>query len=294
MEANKKNSVEETVFPVGSSDTGAENSDATEKDSGTAQKVQGALDQIAQDMAGVTELIREALPDEDWQDQTPSGSIQAPCGYSEVLVAHHDRGGMVTEEYRSLRTNLLARYAQERFCFLVTSAEAGEGKTVTCLNLAFVLAERVDHRTIVVDFNLRNSQMAELLKVPSSPGVADYLRGKSELSQIIQPTVYPNLFFIPAGNLEGYQASELLGRSGLKKLIAQVREDFDYVLLDTPSVNKYSDAGVAGLEAGDALLVVRMNKTRREAVTQAIQSLQNANINLIGMLMTHQKKHFFN
>ncbi len=214
--------------------------------------------------------------------------------YPRVLVAWHDRGGKVTEEYRSLRTNLLAKSRDDRFCLMITSAQAHEGKTVSCLNLAFVMAERVDHKTVVVDLNLRNGQMAKLLGARPGPGVADYLRGTADLHGILQPTAYPNLFFLPAGRIENHQPSELLGRSELKRLVGQLRKDFDYVLLDTPAANQFSDACVAGLATGEALLVVRSHKTTREAVTRAINGLQNANVNLVGILMTHWRDRFFN
>jgi capsular exopolysaccharide synthesis family protein len=213
--------------------------------------------------------------------------------YSKVLVAWHDRGGKVTDEYRSLRTNLLARCRDDRFCLMVTSAEPHEGKTVSCLNLAFVMAERVDQKIVMVDLNLRSGQLAKLLNARPGPGVADYLHGAAELSEILQPTAYPNLFFIPAGRLDRYQPSELLGRSELKRLVAQLRTDYDFVLLDTPAVNQFSDAGMAGLVTGEALLVVRMNKTPREAVAQAISGLRNANVNVVGILTTHAHRRFF-
>jgi Mrp family chromosome partitioning ATPase len=124
--------------------------------------------------------------------------------------------------------------------------------------------------------------------------VADYLRGAAELHEILQPTACPNLFFLPAGGMENHQPSELLGRSELKRLVGQLRKDYDYVLLDTPAANPFSDAAVAGLATGEALLVVRSHKTPREAVTQAIHGLQNANVNLVGILMTHWRQRFFN
>ncbi len=293
-----------------------ESADPIASETVDAAQVDAALDQIAQKVETVSDLIgRTATQESPAQDDTVTIDVPVPqensssnqrwrCGetvgrptyaeYSPLLVAYHERGGKITEEYRALRTNLLAKYCDDRFCLIITSPEAGEGKTITTLNLGMVMAERLDHRTVVVDLNLRDSRMAELLGAKSSPGVADYFRGTVGLEQIVQPTVYPNLFFVTAGKTEWNRIGELLGRSELKQMVEHLKKQFDYVLFDTPPVNRYSDACVAGLAAGQALLVVRMNKTTKEEVEQAVRSLRCANVNVVGMLLTHRKSHLFN
>lgn len=236
-----------------------------------------AVPDAAEPMSAVTD---ESVPD----------APAAPAGYSRFLVVHHDRDGKNAEEYRAIRTSLFARYGEDRISLVVTSAEPGEGKTVTSLNLGLVLAERRDRRTVVVDLDLRHNRMAQLLGTSASPGVADVLSGRADLADIIQPTEYPNLFFIPGGRMDGHPAGELLGRAELKAMMDRLRDDYDYALFDTPAVNWYSDAGVAGLAAGEALLVVRLNKTPQEKVEQAIRQLRTANVAVVGMVMTHGKR----
>lgn len=207
-------------------------------------------------------------------------------GYEPQLVAHHDRGGRITEEYRGLRTHLLAQYTNERFCLLVTSAEAREGKTVTCLNLALVLCERREYRTVVVDCDLRKGGIAALLRMRNSPGMADLLRGDATLDDVVQPTSYPNLFVIPAGPAKFEEVGELLGRQELEEAVGRLRRDYDYVLLDTPPL-KVSDARILGRIVREALLVVRMYKTHRESVDEAVRLLRSANVKPVGVVLTH-------
>jgi len=211
-------------------------------------------------------------------------------GYSQLLVAHHDRGGTITEQYRTLRTNLLGRSSDERFCHVITSPQPGEGKTLTCLNLALVLAERTDYHTIVVDCNLHDSTTAELLTARAHPGLADVLQEVASLADVIQPTAYPNVSFIPAGGANGVHAGELLGRSKLKEIAHELRRQYDYILFDTPPINTTSDAAVVGRAVGEALLVVRMNKTHRDAVDRAIRLLRAANVKTVGMVLTHHRQ----
>jgi capsular exopolysaccharide synthesis family protein len=211
-------------------------------------------------------------------------------GFAEELVAYHDRGGKITEEYRALRTSLLAQNPQERFSYVLTSAEPTEGKTVTTVNLGFVLTERPDRETVLVDFDLRKPRLARLLNGDREPGVADYLRGNAKVEDIIRPSVYPNLFYIPAGRVHHSEVGELIGRSEVETLVEQLRRTHDFVLFDSPPLNSVSDAGILGQVVGQVLLVVRMAKTRRESVEQAVRLLHAANVDLGGVVMTHRSR----
>jgi len=224
-------------------------------------------------------------------DAPPAGELAGAANnnYAPELMAYHDRGGKITEQYRALRTNLLAQCNDERFCLTVTSAEAGEGKTVTCVNLAMILAERQERGTVIVDGDLRKGAVASLLRLPRSPGLTDLLRGQARLPEVIQPTVYPNLFVIAAGEVGRGEVGEIVGRPEIHEVIAELRRQYDYVLLDTPPVNAFSDGPILGRAAGQAIVVVRMNRTRQESVDRAIRLLRAANVEVAGIVLTHQR-----
>jgi len=236
----------------------------------------------------------EAVREEAGARQTrfpfvPDGS--GTDGYSPLLLPHHDRGGTVAEEYRGLRTSLLSQCPDQRFCYVITSAVVGEGKTVTCLNLGLVMAERQEYRTIVVDFDCRKKKMAGLLAARATPGIADVLRGKARLQDVVQPTAYANLFLIPAGQARSDELGELVTRPELDEAVAELRRSYDYVLFDTPPVNVVSETAMMGRAVGEALVVVRMNRTHRESVEKAIRLLHAANVKVVGMVLTHRKYH---
>ncbi len=221
--------------------------------------------------------------------KTLASQVNGKADFAEVLVAHHDRGGAITEEYRALRTSLLASCADEKFCYLVTSSLENEGKTVTCLNLALVMTERLDRRTIVVDCDLRKGRATSLFGALRRPGMAELLRGEVKLKEVVQRTAYPNLWFIPAGQARHEEVAELIGRAETGMIVSDLRRRYDYVLFDTPPINRVSDAGMLGQVTGEALLVVRMNKTRRESVDKATRLLHAADVKLAGIILTHQK-----
>jgi capsular exopolysaccharide synthesis family protein len=212
-------------------------------------------------------------------------------GYAPELCAHYERGGAIAEDFRGLRTSLLAQYPDERFCVLVTSAEKGEGKTVASLNLALVLAERQERRTVVVDCDLRARRTARIMHMDNAPGVVDVLRGAARVNDVLRRTAYPNLFVIPAGDAGKGEVGELLHRPDLEEMVNVLRREYDYVLFDTPPVAVAPDACMLGRAVNDALLVVRMYKTRRETVDSAIRLLHAANVKPVGVVLTHRKHY---
>jgi len=221
----------------------------------------------------------------------PTAARPAGNSYSPVLVTYHDPGGMLAEQYRCLRTNALAHSPQQRLCTIITSAEIGEGKTVTCLNLAFVLAELPDVRVMVIDADLRKSNLTTLLRSQKTPGFADLLRGTCMLKDVIQPTLCPNLDVISAGAVKRGELGEVLSRFQMTEIIYELRRQYPCILFDTPPVNAVSDAGVLGRTVGEAMLVVRMHRTTRESVDRAVGLLHAADVKITGMFLTHQKEY---
>jgi capsular exopolysaccharide synthesis family protein len=220
--------------------------------------------------------------------------LQSPVDngkFAAALKAHHDRGGSITEEYRTLRTSLLAQNPDERFCYMVTSANPKEGKTVTCTNLALVMAERTDMTTVIVDCDLRKRTVAELLGASQTPGVAELLIGEANVDDIVQPTCYPNLFLIPAGDAKFDRVGEITTSRDLEEMVGELRKQYDYVIFDAPPINGLSDAGMLGRVVGEALVVVQMNKTRKESVEKAVRLLHAAHCKVAGMVLTHRKYH---
>ena len=131
--------------------------------------------------------------------------------YAEVIIAHHSQNHEITEQYRTLCARLLAGGAG-KLSLMITSADAGEGKTVTCLNLAIVLAARQENRVVVVDCDFRKKQVAQMLNCRKGPGFAEVLDGTSRVSEAIQSSAYPNLSILTAGYTRGRNAGELLAQ----------------------------------------------------------------------------------
>lgn len=236
---------------------------------------------VARSDAGASEPARQAQ----------SRPVVTDSGYSPSLVTHHDRGGLTTEQYRSLRTNLLARSGKQSLCLIITSSEVGEGKSVTSANLALVLAESPDYRTVIVGGDLRRPKVGSLLQIERTPGFAELLSGAVSLDEATHPTVYPNLDVIPAGRARPDEVGKLLSTPRTREITSELKRRYDCVLIDTPPVTNASDAGMLGRAIGEALFVIRMNKTSRESVNRAMGLLRAADVKVTGLVLTHQKDY---
>ena len=155
---------------------------AEQQQKGATTPPEGSADQTpateAAELSANTATTAETSRDAN-ASGSPSRSFARVKKYGSDIVAFNDPGSIYTEQYRSLRTNILARAKNQQVCMIVTSAEANEGKTVTTLNLAFVMAELPDTRVLVIDGDLRKDRLTAILGLDHTPGLAEVLRDPS-------------------------------------------------------------------------------------------------------------------
>jgi protein-tyrosine kinase len=192
------------------------------------------------------------------------------------------------EQFRTLRSRL-DRLRRERHLrtLLVTSTVPAEGKTFVTLNLGQAIACQHERRALLIDADLRASSLHVPLGAPSSPGLADFLRGEADEFSIIQADAQNNLFFIPAGRPVPNPA-ELLSNMRLRGLLDQLGPAFDWVILDAPPALPVADAGVlAGLCDG-VLFVVRAGSTAFDLAQVACQEFRAKN--LVGIILNRAEE----
>jgi protein-tyrosine kinase len=187
------------------------------------------------------------------------------------------------EQFCTLRSRLYQLRRERRLrTLLVTSTVPNEGKTFVTLNLGQAIARQHERRVLLIDADLRASRLHVPLGAPSSPGLADFLRGEADEYSIIQADAQNNLFFIPAGRPVSNPA-ELLSNMQLRGLLDQLGPLFDWVILDAPPVLPVSDAGVlAGLCDG-VLFVIRAGSTAFDLAQLACQEFRG--MKLVGVVL---------
>lgn len=202
------------------------------------------------------------------------------------LVPVADPKSPLSEQYRSLRTNILAlAQSQQWKAFVVTSSVPGEGKSVTSANLACVLAEQSDRKIVLVDADMRKPTQHKLFAVDNTRGLSDYLSGGSMLEMALQRSRLSNLWVLPAGRTPANPAELLTGKR-MDDLLARLRRDYDFVVIDTPPVVATTDAAVLSPRVDGTILVIRMESTQREVTKHAAELLRKARANLCGTVLT--------
>ena len=189
------------------------------------------------------------------------------------------------EQYKLIRTNLDFTLPDEDKCPVigVTSSMRGEGKSTTSVNLAYVFAEK-GNKVLLIDGDLRIPSIAKKLEIESTPGLADLLRGKGSRIPELQTFLLDNLFVLPSGDIPP-NPSELLGSSRMKKILDQLRDKFDYIIVDLPPVNIVSDAvSISSLISG-MIIVIRENYTEKKELERCFRQLKLSNVNVLGCVM---------
>lgn len=194
-----------------------------------------------------------------------------------------------TEQYKLIRANLDFTLPVDEKCPVigVTSSMRGEGKSTTAVNLSYVFAEK-GSKVLLIDGDLRIPSIAKKLEIESSPGLADLLRGKGAKLSEFKSHLLSNWFVLPSGDIPP-NPSELLGSSRMENILNQLREIFDYIIIDLPPVNIVSDAiSISNLISG-MIVVIREEYTEKKELERCFRQLQLSNVNILGCVMNETK-----
>src|ERR1035437_5165818 len=201
------------------------------------------------------------------------------------LIAFTSPHSQAAESYRSLRTSLLLSSAgNPPQVLVITSSMPTEGKTLTAINCAAVLAQQ-GSKVLLVDADLRQSSLHQAFNIPPGPGLSGILAGAcSEDQAIARLDEMPYLTVLPSGPPPAYPA-ETLASQKMADLLQRWRSQYDHIVLDTPPVSMFTDAVVLGSRADHALLVVRSGVTTKYALRHSRDLLQRANVNIAGIVL---------
>jgi capsular exopolysaccharide synthesis family protein len=195
---------------------------------------------------------------------------------------------MAAEAYRALRTNLsYVSPAKPPRVIVVTSALSGDGKTTSASNLAVTLAQQ-NKRVLLIDAETRRGNMHTLFGIEATPGFFDLLYGQATPGECIRRVALEgtgHLDVLPSGGMPNTNAADLLVASRLAPFFERLRMQYDYVLIDTPPLNLFTDAALIGAHADATLLVARADRTERQALKFAVLQLQHVQANLAGAIL---------
>lgn len=174
----------------------------------------------------------------------------------------------LSESFRAIRSSLQFLYKKQHVeggkTLMITSSISGEGKTFCSINIAtvFALSEK---KTVIVGLDLRKPKLANEFNLVNEVGVVNYLIKQKGLKEIVNKTVIPYLDVILSGPIPPNPSELIIGES-MADLIAELKKEYDYIILDTPPVGLVSDSLELGQYADVILYIVRQNVTKKEMI----------------------------
>ncbi len=201
------------------------------------------------------------------------------------LVTQVRPQSQMAESYRALRTSLLlSNLGAPPKVIMVTSALPQEGKTTTSINTAVVLAQK-GVRVLLIDADLRRPSIHKTLGMGPHSGLSNVLTGSIRLEDAItESPILPNLKVLPAGTPPPNPA-ELLASSNMRDVLAELSEQYDHIVLDTPPSLSVTDAVVLSPRADAVVLVIRSGHTTKQALRRSRDILMQVNAKVVGVLL---------
>jgi polysaccharide biosynthesis transport protein len=193
----------------------------------------------------------------------------------------------VAEAYRTLRTGVLFDAASNNTkMILVTSAEAGEGKTTTTANLGVSLAQ-AGKRVALVSADLRRPRLQDFFGKDQGPGLTNVLAGELSLSEALsRVSQMQNVSMLASGPVPGNPA-ELLSSQSMRSLLLELRSEGDFILIDAPPLLAVADSLMLAQLVDGVILVADSERTHRSAVQQTRQLLARVNARMIGAVLNN-------
>lgn len=196
---------------------------------------------------------------------------------------------ITAESYRSLRTNIQYSSIDKHVkTLVVTSSNAGEGKSTVAGNLAYTFFQG-GKRVLIIDCDLRKPSLHRKFNVSNEVGLTDVLVGTSELNKVMKK-IDDNLYLLTTGTLPPNPA-EIIGSNTMESFLEECKINFDYIILDTPPILPVTDSKLLAIKADATVLVVRSEISKLKHVSQAFKELGKVNANVIGTILNDVEVH---
>ncbi len=204
---------------------------------------------------------------------------------SEYLITMKNPLSHISEEYRKLCTRIFSvTEKRDQNMIMVTSSAMGEGKSLTSVNLATVIASKIDHTVLLVDCDLRNPTMHKYFGLTPEVGLVDYLKGNIELEDALINTGIGRMTLLPAGTPPDNPV-ELLSSNKMQQLIRDIKERYKnrYIIIDSTPVLSTAESIAIASQVDGVIFVVRERMVPKKEVIHALSLLKGAN--LLGVVL---------
>jgi len=228
----------------------------------------------------------EVLPEIDYEPQADSKRRAIPMPASKrTNPTSDDRRRWLDEETLQLVQQVFLLQTQEPPRVVVfASVDPGDGCSRIAASVAELLAKNARRPVCLVDANFRTPALAEMFGATSRHGLTEALLQKGPISSFAEPVAGTNLWLLAAGTLAP-DSPNLFASAGLQERLAELRRDFDFVIIDAPPLGRYSDALMLGKHSEGAVLVLEADSTRRESASAAVARLRAASVPILAAVL---------
>lgn len=200
------------------------------------------------------------------------------------LVTQNDPKNPAAEAYRVIRTGIqFAQAGKELQTIALTSCTPNEGKSTTIANLAVVLTQ-AGKSVLLIDCDMRNPTVHKNFNLSNKVGLSSCISMGTALSDAVQKTSIEGLYALTGGVIPP-NPSELLGSEQMKNVLQRAKEQYDYVLIDTPPVMPVADALVLGAMVDGVVLVIDSGEVKVDLARDVKKQLQQAGANILGVVL---------
>lgn len=189
----------------------------------------------------------------------------------------------IVESYKAARTNIMfSLSADDNKVFAVTSYSKGEGKSTVSSNLAISFS-KMEKRVLLVDSDLRRPNIHNIFKVENTAGLSNIIGKMGNFEEVVHRDVLPNLDILPSGTIPP-NPSELLCSTRFKELVEELKDQYDYVIFDTPPIGVVSDALLLKDFVAGFVVVLRERSTTHGDLQNLLESASLADCKLLGFI----------
>ena len=212
-----------------------------------------------------------------------------------MLIVEKNSKSISAEAYKTLRTNIqYSSFDKEIKTILVTSTIPGEGKSTIAGNLALSFAQQ-DKKVLVIDCDLRKSALHKMFKLSNFKGLSDVIVGNSDLEKAMY-NYRDNFDILTSGKIPP-NPSEILASNAMTMLLEKLKTMYDIIIIDSAPLQAVTDAQIISNKVDGTLLVIRAGLTKREAILQAKELLNQVNAKILGVVLNgaenNSEKHYY-
>lgn len=194
----------------------------------------------------------------------------------------------ISEAYRTIRTGIeFSNLDKDLKVICITSSKQNEGKTTVLSNLGVSFA-KIDKKVLLIDADLRNPSISKIFDTSNSQGLMDILLGKRNIQDCIKKTKQENLYILTGGTIPPNPA-EVLSSKKMSEFIESIKDEYDYIFIDSPPVGVVSDASIISAYSDGVIFVVGANEVDSNLAKIAKERLDSVKANIVGVILNKFK-----